>query len=372
MGALSAGDKALLRQPVDLQSSKETLYFFGFPSVWTGRVNEAPARGDRSITYDGGAMAAGFAWAEMANYWGGLEVWFGSAAGLKDLGVRRLRSMGAAEAAGTMVIDWHDNMDLADDDFITIKHFYPPWPKYSYFTAAGPVFYKDGPDGTIYAASGDANDTPAPLTIMGRNYAGDVPAVGNLSIQCDATNSVDVAGGGGGVTYAWAVRPSGTAAFDFPATGNPILTVTAAGRYWIHCTVTIDGRSTTGHRAVIVGGGISEFTRSPITTQYDKTDISITLTLTSPEVGAGGAIRGVMSWADLQDHNLAIITATDWYGATQKTISFRDDAVYDDRQHVVFCGYLVLENDDLLPSGKGNVELQAVSLVDMFLYSQSL
>ncbi len=370
MGQISAGNKTLLRQPVDTHRSLERLYLFGFPTLWTGRVNEAPARGDRSITYDGGAMAAGFAFADLTTFGAGLEVWFGSAAGLKDRGVRRLRSMGIAEAAGTMVIDWYDNNDFADDDFITIKHFYPPWPKFSWFTSVGPAFRKDGPDGTLYAASGDANDTPAPHVIMGRNYAGEMPAAGTLTIQCNATNSVDVAGGGGAVTYAWDVTPPGGAAFNNTAIGAPTLTLTTTGKWWIHCTVTTDGRSATAHRAVVVGGGITEFSRSPITTQYDRTDIECQIILTSPETGTD--IRGVMTWADFQDHGLVIIAAQDTYGATAGSIGFHNEAVYTDREHIVFCGYITLENDDLVEDGTGAVQFTAVSAMDMFLYSLSL
>ena len=75
-----------------------------------------------------------------------------------------------------MVVDWYDDIELQDDDYITIVHNYPAWPKYSWFTTAGPVFKKDGPDGTTYAASGDANDTPAPHVLMGRHYAGELSA----------------------------------------------------------------------------------------------------------------------------------------------------------------------------------------------------
>lgn len=372
MGALIAGDLTLLRQPVDTHKSVERLYLMGAPNIWTGRVNEVPTRGDRSITYDGGAMAAGFVFADLTSYGAGLEVWFGSSAGAKDRGVRRLRSFGAAEAAGTLTIDWFDDMALSDNDYITIKHFYPPWPKFSWFTTTGPAFRKDGPDGTLYSASGDANDTPAPHVIMGRNFAAEMPAAGSIAIQCDATNSVDVAGGGGGVTYAWAIRPSAGASFDNATSGTPILTITTAGKRWLHCTVTIDGRSTTGHRAVIVGGGITEFSRSPITSQWDKTDIECQITLTSPDVGATGEIRPVVDWDDFQDGGLVIIAATDYYGSTQKSISFRDDGVYTDRNQIVFCGYILLENDDLVEDGTGAVQFTAVSLVDMFLYSQSL
>src|SRR4030042_5508122 len=108
MGQIQAVDLLLLRQPVDTQTSLERLYLMGMPTLWTGRVNEAPARGDRTITYDavgpGEGMAAGFAFADLTAYGAGLEVWFGSATGLKDKGVRRLRSMGAAAAAGNMTI----------------------------------------------------------------------------------------------------------------------------------------------------------------------------------------------------------------------------------------------------------------------------
>jgi len=373
MGTISGPDLLLLRQPIDLQKTVERLYCFGMPTLWTGRINDATiARGERSIDYNGGAMAAGFAFADLQAFDEGLEVWFSEFGyNLKDRGVRRLRSIGAAEAAGTLVCDWYDDMALADDDYITIVHNYPAWPKYSWFTATGPEFRKDGPDGTLYAASGDANETPAPHVIVGRHYANELPTAGTLDISFDASNTVDVAGGGGAPAYAWDITPPGSASFDNTAIAAPTLTVTAEGRWWVHCTVTIDGRSTTAHRAVIVGGGVTEFERSPITTQWDSTSLECQITSTSPDVGSG-EIRPDVDWSDFEDHALIIITADDWYGATNKSIDFRTDGVYDDRHHVVFCGYLLLENDDFQSTGAGQVQMSAVSLMDMFIYSLSL
>jgi hypothetical protein len=319
-------------------------------------------------------MAGTFVWADLQAFDAGLEVWFGSTAGGQERGRRRLRSIGAAEAAGTMVCDWYDDIELSDDDYITIVHNYPAWPKYSWFTATGPEFRKDGPDGPEYgdtATDPDPNELPAPHVIMGRNYAGEMPGAGNLTISFDASNTVDVAGGGGGYTYAWDITPPTNASFDNDAIAAPTMTVTAAGKWWVHVTVTIDGRSTTAHRAVIVGGGITEFSRSPITTKWDSTHLECQITSTSPDSG-GTEIRPEVDWSDFEDHALIIITAIDYYGTTQKTIDFRDDGVYDDRHHIVFSGYLLLENDDLLNTGTGQVQMSAVSLMDMFVYSLSL
>lgn len=376
MGSISAGDRTLLRQPVDTQKSVETLFCMGFDQVHTSRVNETPSRGERTFTFDGGAMAGTFVWADLNSFAAGLEVWFGSSAGGQERGRRRLRSITSTDngVTGTIVVDWYDDMSCSDDDYITIIHNYPAWPKYSWFTATGPEFRKDGPDGPEYgdtATDPDPNDDPAPHIIMGRHYANELPSAGTLDISFDATNTVDVAGGGGGVTYAWDITPPTSASFDDDTSGTPTLTVTDEGRWWVHLTVTIDGRSTTAHRAVIVGGGVTEFERSAITTKYDSTSVECQITSTSPDT-ASGEIRPQVDWSDFEDHALIIITETAYYGTTQKSIDFRDDGVYDDRHHIVFTGYLMLENDDFLSTGSGQVSMSAVSLVDLFLYSLSL
>lgn len=369
MGAISAGDQTLLRTKQDTQHSTEKLFGFGFPAIWAGRVNDAAiARGDLSIIYDTGVMESGFVF---ANIGADLLMFVGSSAGASDKGRVRVRSVSGTAASGTLEIGWTDNIDWADDDHLTIINFYPPVPKYPWFTAtAGPVFKKDGPDGDLYS---DQNEQPPPLVIMGDDYAGELVS-GTLAVQLSAANSQAVADGATISSYAWAAVPTAGASFDNSAIAAPILTFTSDNsKYQISCTVTDSNAKTAiAHRAFIIGGAITEFDRSVITETYDKESVSCSITLTSPETTDSAAIRPVMTWADFANKTMVIITSEDHYGDTQKTITFRDAAQYTDHGHILFRGYLFSENDDLEVDGLGAVKLTAVSTIPMFLYSLSL
>lgn len=369
MAVISGGDQTLLREKKDTQTSTERLYGYGYPSIWSGRVNDGGiARGELSIVYDTGALEAGFVF---ANIGADLLMFVGSSAGASDKGRVRVRSITGAEAAGTIAIGWTDNIDWADGDYLTIINFYPPMPKYPWFTAtAGPIFKKDGPDGDLYV---DQNEDAVPQVIMGRDYAGELVG-GTLAVQLSAANSQAVADGASISSYAWAAVPTAGVSFDNAAIAAPIATFTADNsKYQISCTVTdSNGKTAIAHRCYIIGGAITEFSRGTITETYDKESVSCSITLTSPETTDSAAIRPVMTWADFAEKTLVIITSEDHYGSTQKTITFRDEAQYTDHNHILFRGYLFSENDDLVDDGSGTVNLTAVSTIPMFLYSLSI
>jgi hypothetical protein len=371
MGAISAGDQTLLRDRKDAQYSIERLYGYGMPPMWKGRVNNGSiARGDQTIAYDTGAMEAGFVFADIVS---DLLLFVGSADGLDDKGRRRILSISGTAASGTIIVDWSDDIDWNDDDFLTIINFIPPWPRFSWFTATGPIFTKDGPNaaaggaGEVYV---DQNEEAVPLVIMGPHYAGELTGA-SLIVQLSAANSVAVADGASISSYSWSVTPSAGASFSATNIANPTITFTADNsKYRVSCTVTDDNAKTaTGYRFYIIGGAITEFSRGPITENYDNPSVNATLTLTSPETTDSDAIRPVMTWADFADKTLVIVTSEDQYGATQKAISFRDAAQYEDHLHILYVGYLFAENDDLIDDGSGTVTLNAVSTIPMFLYS---
>lgn len=374
MGVISGGDLALLRNRKDGQYSQEKLYGFGFPPMWKGRVNDGSlTRGSQTIATNGGAMEAGFVFANIVT---DLLFFVGSAEGLDDKGRRRILSISGVEATPTFIVDWSDDVDWADDDYLTVINFYPPWPRFSWFTSTGPIFTKDGPNaaaggaGEVYSAQ---NEEPPPLVIMGPHYAGELSG-GTLAVQLSAANSQAVADGATISSYAWTVVPTASASFDNAAIAAPTITFTADNsKYWVTCTVTDNnGKPAVGRRAYIIGGAITEFSRSPITENYDSPSVNVNVTLTSPETTDSDAIRPVMSWADFADRTLVIITSEDQYGLTQKAISFRDAAQYTDHLHILYVGYLWAENDDLVDDGSGTVTLNAVSTIPMFLYSISL
>jgi hypothetical protein len=98
MSAISSPNLTLLRSKPDTHTTVERLYCLGFPTVWTGRVNGSPSRGQQAIPFDGGAMSSGFSF---GNITGGMLVFFGSSAGAFDRGRRLV--LGISDAtAGTL------------------------------------------------------------------------------------------------------------------------------------------------------------------------------------------------------------------------------------------------------------------------------
>ena len=300
----------------------------------------------------------------------------GSSDGEDDKGRRRILSISGTATSGTIICDSNDDIDWSDNDYLTVVNFFPPMPKYSWFQADPTDFRKDGPPSGSGGAGIDysnQNLNAKPHVVMGRNYAGEIPSGGSLVIQLDASNSQAVADGASISTYAWSITPSAGATFSNSAIANPTLTFTTNGKRQVHCTVTdSNGNTTIGHRAYIIGGALVEFSRSPITEQYDNHVVRCNLTLTSPDATDTTAIRPETDWSQFDDQTMIIITAEDHFGSTQKTISFRDATVYDDFQHILFCGYVISENRDFNADGTGRVELTAVNAVEMFLYSLSL
>lgn len=169
MGSISAGDLALL-QSDDTIYTKEKLWFFGLPAMWKGRVNNGSiARGDQTILCDGGAMQGDFALADLVT---DLLVLFGTSEGADDLGRRRLLSISGTAAAPTLIVDWYDDMELSDNDYVTIVHNFPPWPRFSWFTASPTDFRVDGPPSGSGGAGidySDQNEDPPPLVLIGRH-----------------------------------------------------------------------------------------------------------------------------------------------------------------------------------------------------------
>jgi hypothetical protein len=311
-----------------------------------------------------------------ANLVADLLLFVGTSAGADDKGRRRILSVSGTAAAPTFVVDWNDDTDWSDGDHLTVVHFFPPMPRYSWFTATGPDFRKDGPPSSEGGAGvdyTDQNEEPPPLVVMGPHYANELTGA-SLAVQLSAANSQAVADGATISSYAWTVVPTAGASFDNAAIAAPTITFTADNsKYWVSVVVTdSNGKTATGRRAYMIGGAVTEFSRGPITETYDTPSVNATITLTSPETTDTDAIRPVMTWADFADKTLVIITSEDQYGSTQKAISFRDAAQYTDHLHVLYVGYLFAENDDLVDDGSGTVTLNAVSTIPMFLYSISL
>jgi hypothetical protein len=568
--------------------------------MWRGRVNDgAITRGEQTIAYDGGSMQGDFAFADMTK---GLMVWFGTSAGSDDLGRRLLLSITGTAASGSMVIDWYDDIELSDDDHITIIHFRPPWPKLSWFSTAD-GFYKSGPPASESGAGiaySDQNEEPPPQVVMGRcavydaedatntdfwwlagglisptNVAGAYQAIGaetqadsylnlnnpgtnnlgvgvapswaaatgwtfngstqylttgitptstytiairyvtlgtgstriaagenalnanfgigttdvlgisdnlharwgdntgsffnlfigeedrvivlagddlyrdgskiydfittggavftgtpnsiyigaandgatpdtlhfnnkilavaiydtalsgaeitalttkmqaltatttpNLGLSVDASDSQPVATGATISTYAWSYTPSGaTASFSSSSSAATYFKPIDVTNYYIKCTVTdSNGKITVGYRPVVVDDGsigITEFSRTAITEQYNSFNVGCSLTMTSPDVGNTEADNPQVDWSDIKSGVMVIITANDFYGTTEKNISFRGDSRYTDRLNILYCGFVIGEVRNW-GSNSASIQLTCGNAVQFFLYSLSL
>lgn len=373
MGSIGAGDLVLLRDRKDTHKTIERLYGFGLPPMWKGRVNDASiARGDQTIAYDNGAMETGFVFADLEL---GLMLFIGSAEGLDDKGRRRILSISGTAASGTIIVDWYDDIEADDNDYLTIVHFYSIWPRYSWFDEGTSDFRKDGKPSGEGGAGLDYtgnNATPPPHILMGRHYAGELPAGGSLPIQMDASNSKPVTPGATISTYAWSISPSGGASISSTSASAPTLTLTTEGRWWVRCQITdSNGRNTIGWRAVMVGNCATEFTRGPLTETFDQHNVRCSISLTSPDASNTDAIRPTVNYDDFPDGTLVVITAEDHYGATQKSITFRDATVYTDREHIVYAGYLIRENRSI-DQGSGAITFEATTTPPVFMYSMSL
>ena len=342
--------------------------------MWTGRVNDASiARGAQTIAYDGGSMQGNFAFADLTE---GLMVWFGSSAGADDLGRRLLLSITGTATSGSMIIDWNDDLELADNSYISLIHFRPPWPKFSWFSTAN-GFYKSGPPSGSGGAGvdySDQNEDPPPHVVMGRCAV----SIDGSAITVDASDSQPVATGATISTYAWTYTPSGaTASFASASSATTTFTPTTKGKYYIACTVTdSNGKSSTGYRAVIANdtandSAITEFSRSALTERYNDFSVDCTLTLTSLDVTNTTAIRPQVDWSEIDSGVMVIVTAEDTYGTTEKTITFRDDGRYTDRTNILYCGFVVGETR-LPGASPPSIQLSCVNSVDAFLYSLSL
>ena len=132
------------------------------PTIFSARVNQVFADDDArdqvaQVTYDAGVGA-------FADVLPGMTLWIGSAAGLYDKGIARIRK--AADAT-TLFIGEESEVDFDDDLFLTVVDEFAIWPKHVRIVAEVP--YMD-----YETAYSDQHEDFDPVPIMGCDAVLDV------------------------------------------------------------------------------------------------------------------------------------------------------------------------------------------------------
>lgn len=321
MTALTTAEKALLRA----DGHKVSLYLsiLAPDSILVARLNNSSiSRGDRSIAYDGGTGTAG----EYGRITAGQPLWVGSSAGAKDKGIIRVKSITGDETSGTITVA-ENAVDMADNDFLTIKEDYPLFPK----------FPRIATDGTFYVDYSieytDENELPPPVAIAGPHRAGFL-ASGTVRFYLDATESYVIASGATLSSYAWACTGG---SIDDAAASQTFIDFVAAGTYWLKLTVTDDNsKSHSTYRAI--------FVHSATVGDADYPHSDFELATFNGSWGRGGwnvnlTARDVATTTDLPDNTLIVIWQDAIYGSTNQDIGgwVLNDA---DARNVLFAGYV--------------------------------
>lgn len=215
--ALTAPELALVRSQG--QWSKLSLVIPKSVTMYTARVNQTTFLDPvTAITYDGGSGT-------LANALIGMTIMFGSAAGLWDHGIARIRS---TPSATVFYVNESSELSLiADNDYITVLDEFLPWQRH--LAIAGNLALMDY---DIVYSSQHANCLP--VVNMGTDYILSMASGGTVSITPDASESWVV--GSTVASYLWvATGASATSGLD---TATPTITYNAAGTYRISCTVT--------------------------------------------------------------------------------------------------------------------------------------
>lgn len=246
----------------------------------------------------------------------GMTIWVGSAAGLRDLGMCRVRK---AAIEHTIYIGETSEIPWAEDLYITVKDDFSLWPKHIY--RASDADHTVFMDKDIPYTDQHADFDPCP--VLGPDavlfYQGTLGGANTVHVHFDASDSWVI--GSTIDSYDWSAPGASAVADDHTAT--PTFTYDTPGTYRVSCLVTADnGKSFTGYRKVLVYDLVS-----PPVTQF-------TLQSCSGDVQAGGwqfdvDLFDTTELASVIPQSEVFLFARDWYGSqivkTGDTISFDHD-----------------------------------------------
>jgi PKD repeat protein len=303
---ISDAEKAYLRSP-----GQHSKLYLGFPSpatIFAAVVNQTFTTTDMitEIIYDGeGAY-------DYTDILPGMTVWIGSAAGLRDLGMCRIRK---AAIEHTIYIGETSEIPWAENVHITVKDDFGLWPKHIFRDDEHVVFMDYD---IAYDDDQHVDFDPAP--VLGPDavlfYQGTLGGSNTVHTHFDASASWVIDSSIS--AYSWSAP--GASATSGMATATPTITYDAPGTYRVSCLVTAaNGKSFTGYRKVLV---------------YDATEPPITqfmLRSCSGDKELGGwefevELYDSTELAQVVERGECFLFARDWYGSqvsrTAATIAF--------------------------------------------------
>lgn len=277
--------------------SKPGLVFPDSPTVFKALVNQTISTRDKisDITYDTVTLGA------KEDILPGMTLLVGTTEGGYDVGLCRIRK---AASATKLFIGTTSEIYWADNLYLTVIKDYNIWAKRAYLNKSGSVLYMDKD-----VAYSDQHADWLPFVNMGGDRVVRLTGA-TLDVVLDASASWVQ---GSTITgYAWTTS-AGTLADEDTAT--PTLTVTAAGTYYLDCTVTADnGKSATGHRTINVLTAAA-----PEVTEFELTS--------SPSWAyeRGGWEFSVRMWgqaniSSVRDRQKVILFARDFYNGSEVSI----------------------------------------------------
>lgn len=269
--AITSDELVSLR--TDGQLSKLYLAVLVPATVYSARINQSFSAWDSiaELTYDGGSGTLG-------NVLPGMSLWVGSAAGLRDRGICRIR----ATPSGTVFyINETSEVKFQDNDYITIKNEFSIWPRQ---LRVEPVRMD------YDVAYTDQHLLCDPVPVLGPSAAVLWLTGATVSLTLDGSNSWVL--GSSISSYAW-VAPGSSSSSNM-GTATPTVTYNATGIYRIDCTIAaVNGKVSIGHRYVFVYSDahppVTQFTlTSSLSGSYDTGGWGFDVTLydqaTIPEI----------------------------------------------------------------------------------------
>lgn len=353
MPVISGPDLTLLRT-----QGHKTQFFASFlpmNALWTAQINDAGiVMGEQDIVFDAGSGT------NFAAIGARQELWIGTSPGANDVGRLRIRSIvsGDGGVTGTVNVARHA-LYLDDNDYLTFIHHYPLKPLYPLIVGppADATFFKDGDVAFT-------SEIP-PVLIAGENKANFIDdTLGYWEITSELPSSYVVKPGTTIASYsALSVPSAGVTISIAGGTGVGFIRFSIPGPYWVHYTI-IDnlGVSQVAHRFYYA------HSTDPTSPHYPFHDFDISQVTGDWE--RGGFSTGVKAHdnADVDnipDKTIGIVWGINYYGETQKNITFLPDETT-----TIISGYVRKESiERALDTGAGGVDFQ-IETIDAILKNQ--